>query len=564
MSEPLGSNSGSQQPEATTPFVDGSPAADGVQIDLTEASGPPAPVTTDPPPPAAGTQLPPPNRWPATAEDEAAQLALDPPEPRIPTTLKPAWVIAAIAAGIAVDFGLRFVPWNNVAGTIMVLVLAVGLVASGFIQTRTSRFMIAGAVFFGLFLTIRTEPRLTAFNIMAAIGLLVLGAVHGQSRPFWDLRPLRIISDGGVLAMESFGGLVEVPAEAAARFRVIKERSEVHGNGNVQAVVRGLVIAVPLVLVLGLLLASADAVFQSFFTGFNGPDLGSIAGHIVLLAFGAYTMMVLLRLAATQGGTDPIQRALSLGHIEVGVVLGAINLLFAAFAVAQLMTILGGAEDALERAGLDPKQFARQGFFQLLWVASITLVLVMALHAATAENETARKVNRVLSLLTIALTLLIVTVAFTRIAYYIDDNGMTPLRFYSALFSLWVGLAFLITAVRVWGVRLRQAWLMPVLLVTGLVTLAGLNLANPERIIALDNIERDHDPLYYHVLEGQFSGDGQAILAEEFDRLSPDLAEQVIVPLCNQYGSTDYDDRLLGFNLGKWRAENAVPDLCDS
>lgn len=302
MTEPLGSNSGSQQPETAAPSVEPPASADGVQIDLTESSHSPT-TTEELPPPIVGTQLPPPSGWQDPAASQANQIVPDPPEPRIPTTLKPAWVIAAIAAGVAVDFGLRRVPWNNVAGTIMVIVLAAGLIASGFARTKTSRLMIAGAVFFGLFLTIRTEPRLTAFNIMAAVGLLILGAVHGQGRPFWDLRPLRIISDAGVLAMEGFGGLIEVPAEAAARFRVIKERSEVHGNGNVQAVLRGLVIAVPLVLVLGLLLASADAVFQSFFTGFDGPDLGKIAGHIVLLAVGAYAMMVLLRLGATQGGT---------------------------------------------------------------------------------------------------------------------------------------------------------------------------------------------------------------------------------------------------------------------
>ncbi|MEM9651535.1 MAG: DUF4173 domain-containing protein [Actinomycetota bacterium] len=523
------------------------------------------PTTADVSAPTSTADLPPPSRWPDPETRQAAAAErIDPPPPRIPTSLRPAWVAAAVAAAVAVDVGLRRAPWNNVAGTTMVTVVAAGLLASGFIRTGTSRVMLAGSVFFGLFLSIRTEPRLSVFNALATLALLVLAAVHGQGRPFWDLRPLRVLSDGGALAMEGFGGLVEVPAEAAARYRVIKERSEVHGNGTLQAVMRGLMIAAPLVLVLGLLLASADAVFQSFFTGFSGPDLGVIAGHVFLAAVGAYTMMVLLRLAATQGGTDPIQRALSLGHIEAGVVLGAVNLLFAAFAVAQLMTVLGGAEDALERAGLDPKQFARQGFFQLLWVAGITLVLLMALHAATVENETSRKVNRLLSLPTIALTLLIVTVAFTRIAYYIDDNGMTPLRFYSAIFSLWVGLAFLITAIRIWGVRLRQAWLLPVLLMTGLATLAGLNLANPERIIAIDNIERDHDPLYYHVLEGQFSGDGQAVLATEFDRLSPGLADQVRQPLCNQYRGTDYDDRLLNFNLGKWRAEQSVPDLCGS
>ena len=182
MTEPLGSNTGSQQPEAAPPSAEPTAAVDGVQIDLTDAA--PAPTATEAlPPPVAGTQLPPPNRWPDAAERQAAQIALDPPEPRIPATLKPAWVIAAIAAGIAVDIGLRHVPWNNVAGTIMVVVLAAGLVASGFIKTRTSKVMIFGAVFFGLFLTIRTEPRLTAFNIMAAVGLLILGAVHAAAEP---------------------------------------------------------------------------------------------------------------------------------------------------------------------------------------------------------------------------------------------------------------------------------------------------------------------------------------------------------------------------------------------
>ena len=304
------------------------------------------------------------------------------------------------------------------------------------------------------------------------------------------------------------------------------------------------------------------AVFQSFFTGFGGIDLPFVLGHLLLLTMGAYGMMVLLRLSATQGGTEPIGRTMSLGYVEVAVILGAVNLLFAAFAVAQLLTVIGGATDALERAGVDPKQFARQGFFQLLWVAAITLVLLMSLHAATAENQTARKVNRILSLATIALTLLIVTVAFTRISFYIGDNGMTPLRFYSGLFSLWVGLAFVITAVRVWGVRLRQAWLFPVLLVTGLVTLAGLNVANPERIIALDNIKRDHHALYYHVQEGQFHGDGQAVLAAHLDELSPDVLVEVQVALCARYRLTDYDDGLLSFNLGKWRAEQSLPDVC--
>lgn len=524
------------------------------------------PTATPVPPPPSGQPMPPggPHPWDTVAPTVSAA-------PRTPTPLHPRWLVAGAAAAVAADVGLRHAPWNNVAGAIMIAVFAVGLLLSGFLKTRASRIMVGGAVFFGLFLAIRTEPILTTFNVLAACSLLVLGAIHGQGRSFWNLRPLRMMTDTAVVVFEGVNGLVEVPAEIGARYRVAKERAESREASSLYAVVRGLAIAVPVVLLLGLLLASADAVFSSFFSGIGTGNLGSLFGHGVLLAVGAYAMMVLIRLAHTQGADEPAVSGPSLGHIETMVILGSVNLLFGAFAVAQLMTVLGGAEDALSRAGLDPKQFARQGFFQLLWVASLTLGLLMVLHALGSGRTKGRRGNRALGLMTVVLTLLIVVVAFTRIAFYIGDGGQTPLRLYSAIFCVWVGFAFLAMAVRLWGIRPGAAWLLPVLVVSGLVTLGGINLANPERIIALDNIERNHDALYWHVVAGQFTGDGQAILAEEMDRLSADLGDQVTEELCFQYigdeggfGRTGYEYRSgwLNFNLGQWRAEQSVTDLC--
>ncbi len=538
--------------------------ADRTTIDLIGTDQPAEPIPVPPPP--TGQPMPPggPRPW-----DTVAPTAITPP--RVPTPLNPRWLVAAAAAAVAADLALRRAPWNNVAGAIMITVLAVGLLISGYLKTRTSRIMVGGAVFFGVFLAIRTEPILTTFNLLAGCSLLVLGAIHGRDRSFWNLRPLRIITDAAVVFFESVNGLVEVPAEIGARYRVAKEKAEARDATSFYAVMRGLAIAVPVVLLLGLLLASADVVFSSFFSGIGTGNLGSLFGHLILMVIGAYAMMVLLRLAHTQGADEPAVSGPSLGHIETMVVLGSINLLFGAFAVAQIMTVLGGAEDALSRAGLDPKQFARQGFFQLLWVASLTLGLLMILHALGSGRTKGQAVNRALGLITVALTLLIVVVAFTRIAFYIGDGGQTPLRLYSAIFCIWVGVAFVAMALRLWGVKSTTAWLLPALMVSGLVMLGGINLANPERIIALDNIERDHEALYWHVEAGQFSGDGQTILAEEMDRLSADLADRVTEELCLQYlGSDDgfgapgyeYQSGWLNFNLGQWRAEQSVPELC--
>ena len=103
---------------------------------------------------------------------------------------------------------------------------------------------------------------------------------------------------------------------------------------------------------------------------------------------------------------------------------------------------------------------------------------------------------------------------------------------------------------------------VPLIVVSALVTLGAINVANPERIIALDNIHRDHDALFWHLRLGQFTGDGQVVLAAELDRLSPELAKKVTTELCDQYGRNDYKAGLLNANLGKWRAEGALRDLC--
>jgi hypothetical protein len=532
-------------------------------IDLRSAEEPSIaePVVTGAPPVLVGETVPPPPN-PVQDDLRVGPPTIAPRVPREPSPLAPAWLIAAGAAAIAADVALRRAPWNNVAATILIVTLAAGLLASGYLRTGASRFMAGAAVFFSLFLALRTEPILTTFNVFAACGLLVFAAIHGQGRSFWNLRPFRLFADAVAVLYESVVGIGEVPAEIGARYRVAKEQAEAKETNTMYAVMRGLAIAVPVVLVLGLLLASADAVFQSFFSGFGAVDAGALIGHLVLLVIGAYAMMVLIRLAATEGGDEPTERAPSLGHIEALVILISVNLLFAAFAVAQLMTVLGGAEDALGRAGLDPKQFARQGFFQLLWVAGLTLGLLMTLHVVTRGIEAARSAVRALSLLTVALTLAIVAVAFTRISFYINDGGQTPLRLYSAVFCLWVAVAFVAVAARIWGYRPSTAWLLPLLLVSGLIMLGGLNVANPESIIAHDNINRDHDALFWHVEQGQFTGDGQAVLASNIDRLSPDLAERVTESVCEQYSWYDYQSGWLNFNLGKWRAENSVPELC--
>jgi Domain of unknown function (DUF4173) len=54
-------------------------------------------------------------------------------------------------------------------------------------------------------------------------------------------------------------------------------------------------------------------------------------------------------------------------------VLALLDAVFTAFAIAQIL-VTGAAQETLKSAGVSYSEYARSGFFQLLWAGGITLV----------------------------------------------------------------------------------------------------------------------------------------------------------------------------------------------
>ena len=498
-----------------------------------------------PPPPQAGDYVP--------APAERIELP-----PRDPVAFKPSWIVAACVAAVAADVAFRRPPWNNVAGTLLVLVLVVGLLASGKITTRASRIALGLAAVFGVLLSVRTDPRLVAFNIIA-VGALTFVATM-RPKDVFNYRPLQSLRDLVESVNEGALLLNEIPKELQAR-RHVRNLSGAAPSRSA-ALVRGLCIAGPIVLVLGLLLGSADAVFASFFT--SPVSAGSLIGHLTLAILGAGLMAFLIRVAHAGSPGETQISAPELGQIETFVVLGSINVLFAVFAVAQLVATTDAGAATLAEQGLDYKAYARQGFFQLLWVAAITLIVLLTIRASTTAWSGRHRLMLILSGTAVLLTLVIVAVAFSRLQLYIADNGLTPLRFYSSVFSIWIGLAFVLVFLRMAGWRAEQAWLFTGIAVSGLVTLFALNLANPEAIIANNNLDRGEQPILWHM--EKLTGDGNAVLAEGVDRLPAELQDEVVDRLCSTHDRNGREsgnrDGVLDWNLGQSNGQQALNRLC--
>src|SRR5260370_33685068 len=107
------------------------------------------------------------------------------------------------------------------------------------------------------------------------------------------------------------------------------------------------------------------------------------------------------------------------------------------FAVAQAIAATGAASETLRAAGTTYADYARSGFFQLLWVAGITAIVLIVFSRITSLTQpSTKRAFLVLGQVGIGLTLLIVFVAFGRLSLYEEAYGFTMLRLYSHIFAV--------------------------------------------------------------------------------------------------------------------------------
>jgi len=323
---------------------------------------------------------------------------------------------------------------------------------------------------------------------------------------------------------------------------------------------RGVLIALPIAALLGGLLASADPVFASFFQ--LNFDVGTFVLDIFFIAVGSWCAAGLLRLAASEP-LDRIEGASwRLGATETLVVLAVLDTVFLGFAAAQVLAATGAAGQTLRSAGVTYSDYARSGFFQLLWVAGITLgLLVLFSRIGNLAQRRARRAFLALALCAIALTLLIDVVAFRRLSLYEEAYGFTMLRLYSQVFAVWLGLVFLLLAGDFIGVWPSRRWFVGAAVATGLVVLLGLNIANPEAIVVAFNTSHAQSS---HKIDSQYladlSSDATPSLLDSRAQLEPALRAQVTSAACS--GPRTYSATWAAFNLAEMFAASSRQQGC--
>ncbi len=481
---------------------------------------------------------------PATSTE--TQPDSHPSRERAPADLRV--LLGALGTGVALDIALRR-PLASTATAAALLVVSVGLLLSRRLRSRQSQVLVGVAAFFGVAASIRASPWLVSLNLLAAASLLVVAVSVSTDGRVGDLN----VRD---LAKRPRGMLADVAGGIGFMYRFVALNNGEHQRRQLGAVVSGAAFAIPIVVVLVGLLASADALTAATLdvllgTGVIDHTFVALAGFVVGggLLFGA---------ACLDEERSP-DCTRFVGATEALVVLGAIAAVFLGFTALQVAGALGVAENVLDSPAAT-SEWAREGFFQLLWASGIALIVMLVLDAITKRaSPRSTKVFGRLSALTAGLTVLVVGAAVVRIVRYADTFGLTMLRLYSGLFAVWIGIVFVLHGLRSlrphrWGRRFVGGSL-----VAGLGILVALNLANPEAIVVnwhAANPERA-DTAY---LVRDLSDDSVPALIEALQGLDPSVADRVSQELCDK--PLPDPDGVLSWNWSRDNARSTLEAFC--
>ena len=445
---------------------------------------------------------------------------------------------AAVVAGLATDFALRHGP-PTVSGAVLVFVAALGLLVAARPSNPQAVALIAAAPVFGVWLVLRFSFWILPLDIVAAGALLALGAAYARGGSVLDLS----LPGATVHALRAVANALLAPAYLFSGGR---------HPGRRAAVARGVLLALPLLIIVIALLASADAVFASVLH----VRWTDVLFHVFTVSLGAWTMTSLVRLASV-GPAEPVALSVpKLGRVEWTIVLGSLDVVLAGFAAARIVALTQGGKHVIATAGLTYAQYARSGFFQLVATAVIALGALLVLRAI-AERE---RRFVVLSEVAIALLLVVVAQAIQRLALYERAFGLTMPRLWATTACVWIGLALVLLGAWIAGVAAHRRWFWTAAGIAGLAVLIVMNVVNPEALVVHRNVGRAVSTQKFDAKElNSLTDDAVPPLAAALDRLPAQARADTLAWLC---GPSHGSHSVLSYNLSKRSAETARSRVC--
>ena len=400
---------------------------------------------------------------------------------------------------ILLGWSFDFLFWKKPAGInffiFVGLCLGIGIYllnADGLRLSRRSGLLLIPMVFLAAMTFIRQEPMTVFLSVAMTLflmGVFAMTYLGGQ----WTRYGLL---DYFLGYLRLFGSMIARPLGFNAEVKKEQPSHSEKRSSRVWPVIRGVVIALPVIAIFASLLSAADPIFESrfqeFIDLFNIDNLPEYIFRLVYILIFAYALAGTFLHAAQKSGEELQEKSLIsqfLGFTESTIVLGSVVILFLVFVFIQFQYFFGGQAN-INIEGYTFSEYARRGFGELVAVAFFSLLLLLVLGAVTKrESETQRKAFSVIGGALVVLVLVMLVSAFQRLVLYEFAYGFSRLRAYTHVFMIWLGL--LLVAVVILEILRRERTIGLTMVLASLGFVISLGVLNIDGFIVKRNIERE-------------------------------------------------------------------------
>jgi hypothetical protein len=307
---------------------------------------------------------------------------------------------------------------------------------------------------------------------------------------------------------------------------------------NLKKIFIGVVISIPFLIVITTLLFNGDLVFRElinhsfsgFFDFFKDFDIGKFYFRtIVFIISTLYIMGFLYNVKVVKKEFKPYELKANIDRTISITFLSMLNTLFLVFCVIQFTYLFSDGLLTLP-ADFTYAEYARKGFFELLFVSCINFAVVIVFLNFMKKIENKNLVKKMLFALCI-FTGLLISSSFYRMFMYVDSYGFTILRVAVLTFLTMECILIVMAAISIFKENLQ---LFKNSFYVSLSFYLLVNIISSEPAVTWMNIERYHET-------GKFSNQyfSEETLADSLGQM------RVLHQEISDDGNTEIKDQLL-------------------
>lgn len=337
-----------------------------------------------------------------------------------------------------------------------------------------------------------------------------------------------------------------------------KEKTEIKG------IIKSILIVLPIILIIIILLSSADAVFANLFhfvTDFL--ENISIPKFLRILFFRCIPLVIIFfYLAGTINfllynyekiKTISPNNQINIETKTIKLLLISLNCIYIIFDIIQIHSLF------LHRISMDMTyaEYARQGFFQLMLVSVINLIIILVAKKMETKNTDKENqcINR-MSIFMIVLTFIIIVSSFLRMYMYESEYGYTLLRLLVYLTLITETILLIPTIIYIYNSKINILKYYLIIIIS-MYTL--VNFINVDYLIAKNNIARYYktEKIDLDYLEN-YGTDNIPLLLELYQRTEDDSIKNSLA-MYLKYLELDRNG-FQEFNFSKYNAQKKIEE----